>query len=54
MALKDGPNAPQSQGSIPTDAELLQRARDIGPTLLARQAETEALTHYPEDVHEAF
>lgn len=54
MAHKDGLDAPSSQGPIPTDAELVRRAREIGPTLLARQAETEALAHYPEDVHKAF
>ncbi|MER5348289.1 hypothetical protein ABT030_50280, partial [Streptomyces mirabilis] len=39
---------------IPTDEELLQRAKKIGPTLVKRQAETETLGRYAEDTHRAF
>lgn len=33
---------------------IVQRARDMIPELVARQAETEARTHYAPDLHEAF
>jgi 3-hydroxy-9,10-secoandrosta-1,3,5(10)-triene-9,17-dione monooxygenase len=40
--------------SIPTPAELIERARAMTPELLARQQETEDRTYYAEDTHRAF
>lgn len=38
----------------PNSAELIARAEAIAPTLVARQAETEARGYFAEDVHEEF
>ncbi|MER5348636.1 hypothetical protein ABT030_52300, partial [Streptomyces mirabilis] len=48
------PSATSGHARVPTDEELLQRAREIGPTLVKRQAETETLGRYAEDTHRAF
>lgn len=37
-----------------TEREIIERAVALRPALLARQAETERLTHYPEDTHDDF
>jgi 3-hydroxy-9,10-secoandrosta-1,3,5(10)-triene-9,17-dione monooxygenase len=37
-----------------TPAGIVQRAADIAPTLVVRQAETEERTCYAPDTHEAF
>src|SRR4051794_39758876 len=37
-----------------TPAVLIERAKDMVPTLVARQRETEERTHYAEDTHQAF
>jgi 3-hydroxy-9,10-secoandrosta-1,3,5(10)-triene-9,17-dione monooxygenase len=37
-----------------TPAQMVQRAAEIGPTLVERQAETEERTSYAPDTHEAF
>ncbi|MFG2727771.1 acyl-CoA dehydrogenase family protein [Streptomyces canus] len=37
-----------------TEREIIERAAALRPALLARQAETERLTHYPEDTHDDF
>jgi 3-hydroxy-9,10-secoandrosta-1,3,5(10)-triene-9,17-dione monooxygenase len=37
-----------------TPAEIVSRAVALRPLLVERQAETEALTYYPQDVHEEF
>src|SRR5580704_7431271 len=47
-------SAARAESAIPTDEELLERARRIGPGLVKRQAETEALGRYAEDTHQAF
>jgi 3-hydroxy-9,10-secoandrosta-1,3,5(10)-triene-9,17-dione monooxygenase len=47
-------SAAQAEPTIPTDEELLERARRIGPSLVKRQAETETLGRYAEDTHKAF
>ena len=38
----------------PTVEQLIARAKEIAPTLVARQAQTEARGYYAEDTHEAF
>jgi 3-hydroxy-9,10-secoandrosta-1,3,5(10)-triene-9,17-dione monooxygenase len=50
---------PSTQGRVPpepelTPEELIARAAAIGPTLVERQAETEARTCYAPDTHEQF
>jgi len=37
-----------------TPADVIARAIELRPLLIERQAETEALTYYPEDVHKEF
>lgn len=37
-----------------TGREMIERAATLRPALLARQAETERLTHYPQDTHDDF
>jgi len=41
-------------GAVPSAEELVARAIALRPLLVERQAETEALTYYPPDVHEEF
>ncbi len=40
--------------SVPSDAELVERARTMGVALVRRQAETEERTCYSEETHRAF
>ncbi|MGV3768894.1 MAG: acyl-CoA dehydrogenase family protein [Sphingobium phenoxybenzoativorans] len=47
-------NMKSAASAIPTDEELLERAREIRPRLVERQGETEARSFYPESTHEEF
>ena len=46
--------AAQRDLTVPSEQELVERARAMREELLARQEEAERLTHIPVDIHEKF
>lgn len=52
------PSAPATSLPVPepdlTPSEVIRRAEAVRPALMERQAETEALTYYPQETHEEF